>query len=362
MRDFILIIGIFFSINLSAQNSFFNDTHFKADFHYGFLLPEYHFFNYLTNDGIKAFDIELTKDLKGKKIWERVYHYPSVGIAGYYGSLGNDTVFGKVTSLYPFIKLPLFERNKILFSSQIGTGIAYSSNKFDIENNYYNIAVASHFNIWFQAKLDFTYRVNDKINFSIGTAFGHFSNANLAEPNLGLNFWTSYAGADYYFSEKTKRIKDIIPEFKEKNEFDLVIAGGGKHTRRFAPNAYFAGSVSGEYRRILGFKFAAGGGADIFYDASIPDEMKLAGINDIKNIYKIKTGFHISQQLIVGKLSLIIQEGFYLGFIDKLNHHKMYNRGIIRYKISKNIFVNLAMKTNLNILDVAEFGIGYYTN
>ena len=347
---------------VNAQKNKFSDLHLKAKYHYGFLLPEYNFFNYFTNNAIRAFDFEITKDLKGNKIWEQVYHHPSVGISFYHGSLGNDTVFGKINTIYPFISFPVIENNRFLFSIRVGAGPSYATKKFDLQNNYYNIAIASHFNIWFRTALDLTYKINNKFSVSSGTAFGHFSNANLAEPNLGLNFWTFYTGADYYLTYKTARKKDIIPNFDKKNEFVFIIAGGGKHTRRFAEQSYFAGSLSGEYKRIFGYKVGVGCGADIFYDASIPDEMQRAEIYEVKEIYKLKSGFHLSQELIVGKLSLIIQEGVYVGFIDHLSNHIMYNRGIIRYKFSKHFFANMAMKTNLWILDVAEIGIGYYRN
>ncbi len=355
-----LLIVSLFVVKLNAQKTAFNDLYLGADYHYGFLLPEYPFFNYLTNDAVKGFDIKFVKDLKGSKLWERTYNYPSVGLSFYHGSLGNDTVFGKVSSVFPFIKFPLLEKNKILISSGIGVGAAYANEKFDLQQNYYNIAIASHFNIWFQAILEFKYRMNKNISFSAGTAFGHFSNANLAEPNLGLNFWTFYTGTAVCISKQSKRNEGAVSPFKKKNEFALIVAGGGKHTRRFADQFYFAGSVSIEYRRILGYKFATGSGADFFYDASIPDEMKRAGISDVKEIYKIKSGMHFSQELIIGKLSVIIQEGIYLGFKDHLSKHIMYNRGIVRYKLTDHIFVNLAMKTNLQVLDVAELGLGYY--
>jgi len=276
--------------------------------------------------------------------------------------LGNDTVFGKVFSVYPFVIFPLIEREKILFSIQIGIGAACSTEKFDVKKNYYNIAIASYLNIWFQAKSGITYKINDKYSVSAGTAFGHFSNANLSEPNLGLNFWTIYAGVNIAVSETTKRNSEPILPFKRKNEYALIIAGGGKHTRRFAEQAYFAGSVSGEYKRVAGYKVAFGGGVDFFYDASIPDEMLRGDISEIKNIYKLKSGMHLSQELIIGKFSIIIQEGMYIGFKDYLYKHFMYNRGIVRYKFSKHFFADIAMKTNLNILDVAEIGIGFYTN
>ena len=204
------------------------------------------------------------------------------------------------------------------------------------------------------------YKASEKFNFLAGTAFGHFSNGNMAEPNLGLNFWTFYSGLDYYITKQTENIVKEVPDFKSGNEFAFIVAGGAKHTRRFAEKVYFAGSFSGEYRRILGYKGALGTGADFFYDASIPDEMQRAEITEIKDIYKIKTGIHFSQELIVGNLSLIVQEGFYVGFTDKLNNQLMYNRGIVRYRIFDKIFVNLAMKTNLWVLDVAELGLGYY--
>ncbi len=59
---------------------------------------------------------------------------------------------------------------------------------------------------------------------------------------------------------------------------------------------------------------------------------------------------------------MAIQEGFYLFLTDKLYQHKMYNRGIIRYKITDRLFINLAMKSNVVVLDVMEAGIGYYWN
>ena len=359
MKYFFIIFGIIFTQNLTAQKTLFSDIRIKSDYYTGFLLPEYEFVNYFAIDNIKAFDIEIVKDFKGQKLWEQVYNYPSIGISFYHGTLGNNLVFGNVTALYPSISIPLFEKKKFLISSETGIGIAYASEIFNLENNYRNIAVASHFNIWFREALNLSYQINEKFSVSTGTAFGHFSNANLREPNLGLNFWTFYAGADALISRKTEKITKQIPEFIKKNEFALIIAAGGKHTRRFAERSYFAGSFSGEYRRILGFKGGLGTGLDIFYDASIPDEMKRAGKTNIKQIYKLKTGIHLSQELRVGKLSLIIQEGFYIGFKDYLNNRLMYNRGIVRYRISDRLFLNMAMKTNLWILDVMELGLGY---
>ncbi len=363
-KFFITISSIFILLSgkLSAQNPKFENLSLKTDYHYGFLLPEYSFISYFTDDAVRGFQVETVKKLKGEKLWQRLYDYPSVSLAAYYGSLANDTVFGKVVSLFPSFYFPLYRKNKTELFWQLGVGLAYSTEKFDLTENYYNIAVATHLNIWFRAALDLKYNINDKIALSAGTAFGHFSNANLSEPNIGLNFWTVYAGTDISISKKTELNNEEIPPFKPGKEFALIIAGGGKHTRRFSEDYYFAGSVSGEFKKISGYKFAFGTGADFFYDESVPEEMIRAGKEDVKNYYKIKTGIHISQELIIGKLSLMIQEGVYIGFTDHLDNYKMYNRGVVRYKFSEHFFADFAMKTNLNILDIAEIGIGWYAN
>jgi len=49
--------------NLSGQKNNFSDLKISANYHYGYLLPEYSFFGYLTNDAVKAVDIEMRKEL-----------------------------------------------------------------------------------------------------------------------------------------------------------------------------------------------------------------------------------------------------------------------------------------------------------
>lgn len=357
---------IFFSIILLSGNTVFSqkdklsDIKMSAKYHYGFLLPEYDFFNYLVNDHINALEINIQKEFDGKHLWHKLYKYPSLGFSFIYSELGNNTVFGKAFAFYPYIQFNLIKRKLFDLKYQLGIGICYVTKHFDPIDNYHNIAVGSNFNIWFNTELTFNYHISSAVSLQAGTAFYHLSNANLAEPNIGLNFWTFFSGIQANINQIEKSYDYEIPEFTGKNNYSVIFAGATKHTRRFSKELYFAASLSFEYKRVLGHKFSLGAGGDLFYDGSVPDEMRRNNEPEIKNIYMMKTGIHVSQELIIGRLSLIIQEGLYFLLKDELNKNLMYNRGIIRYKFSDHFFANLAMKSNVVVLDVMELGIGYY--
>lgn len=363
-KRFFIIICLFLFFKIGNSQSFFNknNINLKANYQQGVLLFEYDFFNYLVNDNIKAFEISISKEFTGKREWQRLYNYPSIGVSLFRTSLGNDSIYGNAYASNPYIDFKIFSKPKFNINYKVGVGLTYATKHFDLEKNYANIAIASHLNIWFNTELYATYKVYKSISLIVGTAFSHLSNANLAEPNIGINTWNFIVGTDIQIRQKSKKNTDPISQIKNNNYFALTIAGGGKHTRRFAKQSYFSGSINLEYNRIINHKFALGVGTDLFQDNSIPDEMKREGITNIKNYYKYKSGVHISQEIIFGDVSFILHEGIYVGFLDKLNKYKFYNRGILRYKFSEHFFISSAMKTNVFVLDVMEVGIAYYWN
>jgi hypothetical protein len=43
-----------------------------------------------------------------------------------------------------------------------------------------------------------------------------------------------------------------------------------------------------------------------------------------------------------------------------VNGKRMYNRGILRWKINPHWMMSISMKSHLHILDYPELGFGYY--
>jgi hypothetical protein len=73
-----------------------------------------------------------------------------------------------------------------------------------------------------------------------------------------------------------------------------------------------------------------------------------------------RTGIHLSQEIVFERFSFILQEGLYVGLVDQVNGKRMYNRGILRWKINPHWMMSISMKSHLHILDYPELGFGYY--
>ena len=364
MKNSIKIILLFILINLSfkteGQSSFFDNKLLRADIHYGFVLPEYQDINYLVNKPINSIEISLLKKTTGKNYWEQIYKYPEFGITCSFTTLGNKNVFGNEFGLFPFVQTYLIRKPKFQLTHQFGIGVGYATKKFDIVSNYENISVGSNLNIHFNVKVGTKILLTDKISLNSGLSFTHFSNANMAEPNLGLNMFTAYAGLNYALGQQTDFSKIELEKHQSKHEFAFIYALGGKHTRALQLTTYFTSSFSTEYKFHWKKKFHFGGGLDLFYDSSTKVEMNSPNSETYQSIYDLRTGIHFSQEVVYNNFSFILQEGFYIGLTDHVNQKRMYNRGILRYKFNDRFLVSFSMKSHLNILDYPEIGFGYY--
>ena len=346
-----------FSISSTAQSSFFKNTQIGINSHLGWNLPEYQFISFYTNDYIRSIDVNFTKESMGKNEWERLFKYPSCGISLFYSSLGNDDIFGRELALTYFFKIDLINKNKFNFYNRTGIGLSYVSDKFDLIDNYRNVAVGSNVNIHFNMRWGVDYEITEKIELDTGVSFDHFSNGNTAEPNLGLNYLTGYVGVNYRLGIRSIRITNPLSPHKRENTYALFGSVGGKSTRSLSSGYFLTSSLSFEAERSVWRALHLGLGADIFYDSSQKTQLIDLG-KTYDPIDDFQTGIHFTQTLRYRKFSLSLQEGFYIGLKENTEEKPMYNRGIIRYQISDKLWVRIAMKSHLVVLDYPEFGIG----
>ena len=68
---------------------------------------------------------------------------------------------------------------------------------------------------------------------------------------------------------------------------------------------------------------------------------------------------HISESIIFNKLTLSIQEGFYLLLNEQVEKYRIYSRGIAQYQVTDRFLMRIAMKSHIHILDYPELGFGY---
>lgn len=344
----------------NAQSTFSENLYVRADAHFGFVIPEYKHFTYLVNEPVKSFELSISKQTTGKSIWEQAYKFPEYGITFLFTTLGNQNVFGDELAIYPYVQTALIRRPRFVLSNQFGLGYGYATKKFDLESNYQNVSVGSHSNLHFNFKLSSKWQLSKKASLNTGLSFTHYSNANMAEPNLGVNLFTAFAGINYAVGEQTEFTKIEMLQHEIKHEFAFIYAAGGKHTRALQSTVYFTSSASAEYKFHWKRKLHLGGGLDLFYDSSTKTEMSAPGKSDYKSIYDFRTGIHLSQELVYDRFSFILQEGFYIGLIDRVDKSFMYNRGILRWRFNDHLLIHVSMKSHLHVLDYPELGFGYY--
>ncbi len=357
MKNYWLVLLLMVCGHVAQGQSRWHDTRVYASYQQGAVVPEYSSFSYVVNDYVRSAELILQHETTGKNDWEIAYRFPSYGISFQYASLGSKAVFGNEFSVFPYCIFHLYKHNRFQLDQQIGLGLGYSTKKLDLQSNYLAVATGSHVNAHFTLRLGGEYRLTEKTLLRTGIAFSHFSNGNLQEPNLGLNYLTLYAGLGLKLSAETEKNANTLSAWTRSQNWEFIYAMGGKRTRSLDSRYYLTSSISGEWKWNAFRKVRFGIGADFFYDSSTRAELNNDAI--YQKSFDYRTGIHISQQLVYNHTSILLQEGIYLGLVDRVNGYVMYNRGIVRQHVNDHLFFSLSLKSHLHILDYPEFGIGY---
>jgi hypothetical protein len=354
-----IIALLLLPVQISAQKKITDDLRVGANYHVGFMIPEYSNLTYLVNKPIQSISLTVSKKTTGKTDWEQIYKHPEFGLTFLYTTLGNKSVHGNEVVLYPYFTFNIISSKRFILNNQLGIGLGYVTRKFDPITNYMNVAVGSHLNLHFHLSLGLSYDITERIRLQTGLTFDHFSNANLSEPNLGLNWTTTRTGISYLLGQATKISRHELEPHSKNIYLETILSVGAKHPRSLNSEVYFASSFTMEGKWEVSRIVRLGLGADVFFDTGTKIEMLAAGNSDFEKRDQFKTGIHISQELIYNRFSIMLQEGIYVFLTDKGNKRSLYNRGVIRFKTSKRSFVQLALKSHLHILDYPELGLGW---
>lgn len=354
-----MVLTGFIWIPSNAQEKFSDNLYVSLNYHYGYMIPEYSNITYLVEKPVQSASINLSKRTTGKTDWEQIYKRPTYGVSLFYSTLGNDVVHGREFSLFPYFNLSIVERMKFRFYNETGIGLSYVTRKFDLQNNYLNVAVGSNLNLHFNMKFGIQYHLLQRVYMKAGLSFDHFSNGNFSEPNLGLNYLTSYVGVDYLLGKSVKEEKHELLPHHRGFYFEGVYSVGSKHARALDSKTYFTSSATTEVKWKTNRTINLGLGADLFFDTSTKLEMEALNQTGFTGKDNFKTGIHASQEFIYNRFSIIIQEGIYVFLTDKVKNRIMYNRGIIRFRATDHLFFQVAMKSHVNILDYPEIGLGW---
>lgn len=356
----VLLLLLFVSMVSGQRPSpLLKNTSFRIACHHGWLIPEYPFAKLQAVQPVNGFELSYEKQADGSLYWHRLYRNPIAGVSLFHSGLGNPDIFGTQTALFFHTGSSFYKPSgSFAIPWQLGIGLCYVSKKHDADNNIFNVAVGSHINIYFRAYLGWELAVFKKLKISQGLTFNHLSNANMSEPNIGLNWLMLTHSISFLPQGKAIISRTDIPDPDHSIHHQFLANIGVKHTRSFESYKYATASLSYTAIWIPGHIVALGLGADLFYDSSVKDEMR-TNRQPFKQRYYWHSGIHAEQKMVYNKMSFGIQEGVYLGFAEKVNNHTFYNRAFIQRKLNRNLSVMISVKTHLHILDHVEFGLGW---
>lgn len=359
IRFVALIAALTLPTSILAQSRLSDNLELTGYYHFGYVIPEYSNFIYIVNKPTQGLTLNLSKRTRGKNDWEKIYNYPSYGISLFYSTLGNNKIHGSEIAVTPYFHVDIVSRNKFNFFNETGVGIGYVTKIFDAKENYMNIAVGSHLNIHFNLKFGANYQFSRKLRLNAGLSFDHFSNANSRNPNLGINWVTMFVGLGYAAGSVTPIVEREVASHKKSFGYEAIASVGGKRSRGVAnPDFYYTASLTFEMKWKIIRTIHLGIGADMFHDPSAKAEMEALNKFNYERSNDFRTGIHLSQEFIYSRLSLILQQGIYIGMTDSVNGNRVYNRGVVRLQTNNKVFIQLAMKSHLHVLDYPELGLG----
>ena len=243
-------------------------------------------------------------------------------------------------------------------------GAAYATKKFDLDNNYFNREIGSHFNIYVQLSLAGSVPlIKDKWIFRPGISFYHISTGAVVAPNQGLNLLTFNAGIDFStgnsFPVKQGSTDDLPAT--GKNRYSIIYAPGIKQMDRRIDKQIFTSSLIFDYGYAYRPGRSIGMGISFFYNDSwayIPYNR----VTKDESLSPFQSALHLSVQMNKGPLAFILHPGIYI-YMPAKEKSYVTNRVGVKYSLQNNLTFQFSIKAHwFAIADYIEWGIGYEFN
>ncbi len=258
---------------------------------------------------------------------------------------------------------------------EVGFGMAFNWEAYDPETNPYNIAIGSSSTVFADFGINVSKRIFKNFEIDVGFSATHFSNGTVKQPNDGINLCAPRIGLKYLFSkDELKFIEQEVPKYEKENEWLIYVNGGYKQlfiedketfNDEYGGVTYGLFGISSAYNRQISYKVKLGAGMDISYNGATEALVDMG--DDIidppsLNFYQmLAVGIFPSFELVVNKLAIILQPGYYILMYDRSGQVPSYYQRVgMKYYFHKNIFAGLNIRAyEFHKADYVEWYVGY---
>jgi hypothetical protein len=314
--------------------------------------------NILIKAHVPAMELDYIKKPTGTLPWQQAYHCPEMGIAFFYGWLGNPTQLGDMIGVYPFINFHLQRSYREALYLRVGMGYAYLPVTFDRLTNHKNDVIGSHINSMLNIRLNSHFYLSDKMRIEAGLGVTHCSDGNFTTPNLGINLLTVNTGLSYCLKPSKSAPKVFTDSAKRKPQNEFIAGVGLSQTE--PPGGPRYGAITLSYLRYypLSSKSKLGGGIDVFYNNANIALLATDSIYLKSSFQNVQVGIKATYELTINKVSLPLELGTYL-YTKYKDGGVIYDRIGLRYYANKHFIGNLTLLLHVASAVYIEWGVGY---
>lgn len=382
----IFLVGIFLhsgNAQIIHQDSLIQRNRFEAEFRMdvGHLLPTNAFVKTQNTDpgsmaNYNGYSLRLAKQTTGNQLWQQIYGYPSFGL-GIYSAFFKDTPkLGNPIALYGFFNAPFFRVQRWSLNYELGLGFTFNWNSYNPVGNPNNIAISADKTVYIDAGVSLKYQLSKRLGFGLGYGFTHFSNGALKMPNKGLNTDAARISLSYTLNEDPVRYhSQLIPPFMGFYEWIISGYGGARNvlyqgtgvnqTTSMKGINYAVYGISNTINRQINYKSKIGLGVTMEFNGSQNSQIVIEGGSldgaDLPFNRHLALSLYPSYELVIDRLSLVIQPGIYLYRMKTSDMTPLlYQRIGIKYHLLKDTFIGINLRAyNFYESDFIEWTIGH---
>jgi long-subunit fatty acid transport protein len=214
------------------------------------------------------------------------------------------------------------------------------------------------------------------VDLSAGFGFTHFSNGSVKLPNYGMNMIAPKFSLKYIFDKRPEFIKTEKPVYKPEMEWLILFSPSfrqiafGYYDENNDSVAiafdYKIFNLSGTFNYQITHMIKFGAGFDLSYNEAYGAKSVLVdGIPEKEDWQfkdKILFGVYPSFELVINKVSLIMQPGFYLyrKKVEDIVTPSTYQRIGLKYHFNNHWLAGINVRAfNFSKADFIEFNVGY---
>jgi len=323
----------------------------------------------------QAISVKLSFQTTGKNSWEQLYNFPQYGVGLYVADFYNPEEIGIPIAVYGFFNAPFKRWDKLTFNYEIGFGATFNWKAYNPVTNQYNVALGAGESFFIDAGLNMEYLLTKRLEMAVGFSFTHFSNGALRKPNFGINTFAPKIGLKYNFFDKPVFARQEVQKYIPENEWLISAYGGIKNVIFDSVSMPVLEKYEGLYFPVFGLsttfnqqvshKSKIGFGATLSYNGTVNAQAAIEN-NELEAVDgkfsdKILLSIYPSYELVINKVSLILQPAFYVYRKKLVNQSPVFHQRIgLKYHITDRIFIGITLVDyTFHVSDFIEWNLGY---